>query len=139
MCSVHLALMAYSWMREGTEWGPNIVIIVHKSSLDWIQKFCVCFQNNINNVDMKNYQTFKSMILKWIIWAILKIKRIYLHFWQNCFTAYEKFVVISFFYLGIKHRKVKENVHTFRTHFLISYYLMDNVCFNSVTKWYIVN
>lgn len=60
-------------------------------------------------------------------------------FLAKLFTAYEKFVVIIFFYLGIKHRKVKENVHTYRTHFLISYYLMDNVCFNSVTKLYIVN
>lgn len=49
---------------EGTDWGPDTVLTVHKSSLHWIQKFCVCFQNNINNVDMKTYQTFKSMILK---------------------------------------------------------------------------
>ena len=104
MCSVHLALTASSWMREGTEWGPNIVITVNKSSLYWIQKFCVCFQNNINNVHMKTYQTFKSMILKCLIWAILKMKRIYLCLWQNCFTPYETFVVIIFFFLGIKHR-----------------------------------
>lgn len=48
-----------------------------------------------------------------------------------------------FFLLGIKHRKFKENVqsqiHTFRTHFLTSYYMMDRVYFSLKTKWYTVD
>lgn len=38
-------------------------------------------------------------------------------------------LLILFFFLGIKHRKGKENVYsqtkTFRTHLLISYYMMN--------------
>lgn len=131
-------------MGEDAVWGSDIVMAVHNGNLHLIQKLCVCLWNNINNVDTKTSHTLESMTLKCIICTSLKVKKIYLSLWQSSlFYSLWEICILMFFLLGIKHRKFKENVqsqtHTFRTHFLTSYYMMDRVYFSLKTKWYTVD